>query len=53
MSGFHLYNPDTDGRNYHELLTGVEYKYNIGVNDLSFGQQVFYHTDPVQRPDDW
>ena len=46
-------NTDTQGRNYHELLTGSEYKYDIGGKDLSFGQQVFYHTDPAQRPDDW
>ncbi len=34
-------NTDTSGRNYHELLTGSEYKYNIEVQDLSFGQQSF------------
>ena len=47
------FNTDTSGRNYHELLTGKEYKYDIGGRDLSFGQQVFYHLKDEQLLDDW
>ena len=46
-------NTDTTGRNYHELLTGKEYKYDIGGKDLAFGQQVFYHASKEQLNDDW
>ena len=46
-------NDDSDGRNYYKTLTGQDYNYKIGKQDLAFGQQVYYHTDPSQRGDTW
>ena len=45
---------DSSGRNYYETLTGQRYKYNIGKDDLAFGQQIlYYHIDPEQMSDKW
>ena len=46
-------NDDSDGRNYYKALTGKDYNYKIGKQDLAFGQQVYYHTDSAQRGDAW
>ena len=46
-------NDDSDDRNYYKTLTGQDYNYKIGKQDLAFGQQVHYHTDPSQRGDIW
>ena len=46
-------NDDSSGRNYYETLTGQRYKYNIGKDDLAFGQQIYYHRDPEQMSDKW
>ena len=47
------YNDDSTGRNYHERLVGSKYEYDIGGNDLSFGQQVFYYVDNGCKQHDW
>ena len=46
-------NYDSDDRNYYKALTGQDSNYKIGKQDLAFGQQVYYHTDPAQRGDTW
>ena len=46
-------NDDSTGRNYYKTLTGKQYNYNIGKQDLAFGQQVYYHKDKAQMGDNW
>ena len=46
-------NDDSKGKNYYETLTGQRYKYNIGRDDLAFGQQVYYHKHKEQIGDNW
>ena len=46
-------NDDSTGRNYYKTLTGKQYDYNIGKQDLAFGQQIYYHKDKEQMGDNW